>query len=498
MQGAREAQQGGPFLSSEIASARFAGPPKPPPLPRLNVAVQPLPRVNSDPAPAISFSAIISALTFAIDLTEGAVPGHALRTCVLGMRLAQAIQVPRNTLAGLYYALLLKDVGCSANEARMENFTPGAHYPDHENEANRSPLAGFKSILTRILPEDSTLRRQHRERKLSTHLHPTKATMIVLRCERGANIVRKLGLSTTTSDAIYALDEHWDGSGHPWHLGGTDIPLFARICAVAQHLDVYASEHGAAVAMAELRRRSGVWFDPALVDAAEALHAKDVLWAGCLPTEDEERVRRLVMHLEPEAAAGVEPETIDRICEAFADVVDAKSPFTYRHSVGVAEVSVALCEALGLPAENTQLVRRAALLHDLGKLAIPNTILDKRGRLTDAEWLQIVEHPRLTRQILSRIAPFQELAQIAGAHHEKLDGSGYPDKLTADQLSLEARIIAVADCYQAVTEGRPYRASIGHHAAFEMLRRMTPNKLDSDCVAALRWMRLPEPKWLGA
>jgi putative nucleotidyltransferase with HDIG domain len=274
--------------------------------------------------------------------------------------------------------------------------------------------------------------------------------------------------------------------------------LFARILAVAQHLDVFASERGCETAVSELVLRSGAWFDPELVKIAQDLHRRGELWTGCRPADDENGIRQLVLDLEPEASDGVEPEAIDRICEAFAAVVDAKSPFTYRHSVGVADVAVALCDALGVDTERRLMVRRAALLHDLGKLAIPNTILDKTGRLTDAEWLQVVQHPRLTRQILSRIGPFQELARIAGAHHEKLDGTGYPDQLRGSELGLEARIVAVADCYQAITEGRPYRASIGHHAAYEMLKRLTPHKLDAECVSALRRMKLPQAKWLDS
>jgi putative nucleotidyltransferase with HDIG domain len=155
-------------------------------------------------------------------------------------------------------------------------------------------------------------------------------------------------------------------------------------------------------------------------------------------------------------------------------------------------VAEALAAALCLSPERVQLVRRAALLHDLGKLAVPNTILDKSGDLTSDEWNIVVQHPRLTKEILARIDSFAELAEIAGAHHEKLDGSGYPDGLSGSQLCLEARIIAVADIYQAMTEGRPYRAGMSHGEAMRTLTRLAPHKLDSHCVAALDWVRSPK------
>jgi putative nucleotidyltransferase with HDIG domain len=405
------------------------------------------------------------------------------------MRLGRALNVPENQLGALYYALLLKDIGCSANEARIGDVIAGPT-PNHAQPSR------LQKLWKQVIADNALLRRGAKALKLEEPLDRDTAIKIVLRCERGANIVRKIGLSTDTSDAIYSLDERWDGSGSPWHLAGTQIPLLARIVGVAQHLDIFAWERTCAVAIEEMCKRSGVWFDPEVVQVARDLDVRGTLWTGCLPSDDGEAIRQLVIDLQPSHSDGIAPETIDRVCEAFADVVDAKSPFTYRHSVGVAEVAAALAQALDLDPDQIQLVRRAALLHDLGKLAVPNSILDKRGALTDEEWRTIMEHPRLTRQILDRIDAFAELAQIAGAHHEKLDGSGYPDHLQAADLGIEARIVAVADSYQAITETRPYRNSLGHAQAYEMLKRMTPHKLDADCVHALRRMKLPQPKWI--
>jgi putative nucleotidyltransferase with HDIG domain len=178
----------------------------------------------------------------------------------------------------------------------------------------------------------------------------------------------------------------------------------------------------------------------------------------------------------------VQCDEIDMICEAFADVVDAKSPFTYRHSVGVAEVAREIAVTLGLPRARRELVWRAALLHDLGKLAVPNTILDKPGSLTEEEFAIVKQHPRLSREILARIKPFQEMAEIAGAHHERLNGTGYPDNLQQEQLSLEAKLVAVADFYRALVEDRPYRKGMSHRDAMVVLEQAS---LDANCVSAL-------------
>lgn len=359
----------------------------------------------------LSFAEIISALSFAIDLTEGTVPGHAVRSCVLGMRIALELELPGAQLSALYHALLL---------------------------------------------------------------------------DRGAEIALKLGLSTETADAIRRLDEHWDGSGSPDQMRGEQIPLLARILAVAQHLDVFACEHDPHVALQLVCERSGTWFDPALVGVVLMLEREGTLWTDTLPSEDTEATRQLALSLQPDAANGIHAEEIDRICEAFAHVVDAKSPFTYRHSMGVAEVAGEIADALELSHERRQMVRRAALLHDLGKLAVSNTILDKADKLSAEEWAVVVEHPRLTREILARIKPFAELAVIAGAHHERVDGTGYPDRLKGDEICLEARVVAVADFYAALTENRPYRRGISHDEAMSILRQQA---LDGGCVDALERSR---------
>jgi putative nucleotidyltransferase with HDIG domain len=459
---------------------------------------------TNSPAPvAISFSAILSALSFAIDLTEAAVPGHALRTCIIGMRLGQAAGLQGNEVSALYQALLLKDIGCSSNAARMceivggddRTFKLGARLQDWTRPWAPG-IDTIKLLWREVLPSASTLQRLGRIGRIAMTQHHNNQKMIAVRCERGDDIAQKLGLSPETAAAIHSLDEHWDGSGYPNRLRGEQIPLLARILAVAQHLEVFGSERNPKMAMKKLRERSGRWFDPALVKIAVNLDANGLLWQRALPADGSDAARQLVLNLEPDHAEGVGSDEIDRICEAFAAVVDAKSPFTYRHSVGVAEVSTAMAGALNLTPDRLQLVRRAALLHDLGKLAVPNTILDKAGELSREEWDVVVQHPRLTREILARIEPFAELAQIAGAHHEKLDGSGYPDRLTAKDLSLEARIVAVADIYQALTERRSYREGMSHSEAMKILLSMAGQKLDPTCIAALSRVRDPWTVWI--
>ena len=442
---------------------------------------------------------IISAFSFALDLTEGAVPGHALRSCLLGMRLAAELRLEADPTVDLYHALLLKDVGCSSNAARMCQIIGGGDDRavkagvklEDWTKPHQPRLSTLRLLWSNVLPEAGAVRRAGRILRIGATQHKNNEEMIQLRCDRGASIVRKIGLGEQAALAVRSLDEHWDGSGYPGRLKGSAISPLARIMAVAQHLDVFAQECGPERAMAVLRERSGRWFDPEMVRATESLHRRGCLWQDCLPDSSEStevleaKAREAVLARDPREATRLGAAGVDQLCEAFSEVVDAKSHFTFRHSMGVTAATHRIGRQMGLNSERLQFLQRAALLHDLGKLRVPNSILDKPGRLDESERAIIEEHSLLTRKILRRVESFGELANVAGAHHEKLDGTGYPDRLTAAQLPLEARILAVADVYGALTEDRPYRPGYSVEDALRMIERDVPNKLDERCFEAL-------------
>ncbi len=437
-------------------------------------------------------SEIISALTFALDLTEGAVPGHALRSCLLGMRLADTIGMSTPLQASLYYALLLKDCGCSSNASRMYKIVGG----DDRALKSAAKLADWtkplrpdartlKSVWDQVAPGKALPLRTLRMMRIALTQHRNNRVMIEMRCNRGADIMRRLEMDDNAAGAVRHLDEHWDGSGYPEGLKGDSIPLFARLCALAQNLDVFYTEDGPDASIAVARARSGSWFDPELVRAAESLHAGGRLWDYCDPAALE-TTRTAVLALDPRMEAELSPERVDRICEAFAEVVDAKSPFTFRHSLGVANVATEIAEEMGMPPAQVRWLRRAALLHDVGKLSVPNSMLEKPGKLTDEEFAVLRLHPGLSRSILERISTFRDLAVIAGEHHEKLDGSGYPNGLRAEDLSTESRLLAVADIFAALAENRPYRPGFELAKCMSILQVMVPHQLDGSCFEALQ------------
>jgi putative nucleotidyltransferase with HDIG domain len=180
--------------------------------------------------------------------------------------------------------------------------------------------------------------------------------------------------------------------------------------------------------------------------------------------------RRLVFDAEHQFAVVADEARLDAIADAFASVIDAKSPYTSEHSRRVAALAVAIGKRLGFSDAHVTRIRRAALLHDIGKLGVPNSILDKAGALTDSEWAVVREHPAHTLQILQAVPVFQDFAFDAACHHERLDGSGYARGYAADRLSPTARALAVADVADALLAERPYRASLEPEEALRILK----------------------------
>ena len=428
----------------------------------------------------IALSGVIGGLSNALDLTEGEPAGHAVRTCKIGMRLAQALELDSATRSHLFYALLLKDAGCSANSAKMAAlFGADDHVAKRTSKridwAERFPA--FLWSLRTVAPGGSPRARVDRLLAIKREGEVTRALMQA-RCDRGAEIAYMLGLHSQTAEAIRALDEHWDGGGQPRGSRGEQIPLLGRILCLAQTVEIFHADGGLAAATAVARRRSGGWFDPQLVRAFDAIGADMDFWAS-LASDDLSRWEPL------DRLLTADDERLDSIVDAFAGVVDAKSPWTYRHSDRTSVIATSIAASLGAGGDAISDLRRAARLHDIGKLAISNRILDKRGRLTRAEFAKVREHPAISERILERVPSFRHLAPLAGGHHERLDGDGYPRGLAAPELTLPMRMLAVADVYEALTSDRPYRSAKSSDEALDLMRADVPGRLDPESFAAL-------------
>jgi HD-GYP domain-containing protein (c-di-GMP phosphodiesterase class II) len=198
-------------------------------------------------------------------------------------------------------------------------------------------------------------------------------------------------------------------------------------------------------------------------------------------------LQQAIFELEPpQRNTTVDEEYLDDIAAAFAQVVDSKSPYTSGHSERVTLFADLIAEQFGFSEAHRRWLKRAALLHDIGKVGVSNSILDKPGKLDLGEWEAMKLHAVYSETILSRIAAFGALARVAAAHHERLDGKGYPRGLSGDEIELETRIITTADIFDALTAKRPYMAAISVSKALSVMSEMVGTAIDEDCFNALR------------
>lgn len=466
-------------------------------LPQPHAPAQTHQRVCSATPTALLLSEVVAAMTYALDLTEGQPEGHALRGCLIGMGVGAELGLDAQVLSDLYYALLLKDLGCSSNSAKIRHIF-GADDFQVKRSFKAVNLDNLREGTPFVLANAGSAAPLHRRLKhvidVSLGRHGGHAALTQVRCERGADIARQMGFSEATAEAIRALDEHWDGNGHPYRTVGEKIPLLGRILCLAQTTEVFFGQGGPAAARQVAAARSGSWFDPEVVAAFGRAQARAGFWETLQDHDLEARVGKREPH---DRILPTDDAQLDLIAEAFARVIDAKSPWTYRHSERVRRFALGAATqvvgAAALSAGQLRRLSRAALLHDIGKLGVSNLILDKNGKLTEKEFNAIKRHPAYSELILSRVGPFRELAELAGGHHERLDGRGYYRATPATTLAFEVRLLTVADQFEALTAMRPYRKGLNAEAALAIMHRDAGSGVDPAALAALEcFLETPE------
>jgi HD-GYP domain-containing protein (c-di-GMP phosphodiesterase class II) len=432
----------------------------------------------------IPIGELLAALSHALDLTEGAPAGHTLRSCLIAMRIADDIGLGPDDRTALYYAMLLKDAGCSSNAARI---TALFGTDDHVVKPRMKIVDANRKLRLAIETFRNAGGTGGLRSRISHFMGIARGggvtrELIAIRCERGASIARQMGFPEATCNAIRSLDEHWNGAGHPEGLKERAIPLLARIANLAQTVDIFHGAHGVAVTMRMVKDRRKTWFDPQLADVVLKWRRDAQWWSWLLESAPEIEV----MALEPpDPKRAVHGAGFDLVAQSFADIVDAKSPFTYRHSTNVSRWARQIGTKFFTDERDLTRLSRAGLLHDIGKLGVSNTILDKNGPLFDEERTLMQAHPVHTWEILRRVPAFSDFARMASLHHEKLDGTGYPWKVPAEGLDLPARILVVADIFEALTADRPYRSGMPIEAALALLEKDRGTKLDATVLDAL-------------
>jgi HD-GYP domain-containing protein (c-di-GMP phosphodiesterase class II) len=425
--------------------------------------------------PPIRLAEFVAAWSLATDLGTGQPMQHALRACLLAVRLGTLLGIDDETLRDTFYVALLQRIGCTADA-----FELAAWFDDELAAHARTFTIDFarpREVLVDVVRQAGAGRPPLRRlRTVATALATGRQAVpgfFRASCEVAERLAARLGFPGGIQQAVAQVFERWDGRGWPHGLAGEAIALQIRIARLAGDAEVSHRLHGADETIAFVKRRAGSIYDPAIAtrfcrDAIELLAELAVAspWEAALAAE-------------PEPRTCLTENEFDNALIAMAEFVDLKSPYFATHSTGVAALAAAAAEQCALPTATAVAVRRAALVHDLGRAGVPNGIWDKPGPLSDEEWERVRLHPYLTERVLARPPQLARLGALASFHHERLDGSGYHRAVAASALPFPARLLAAADAYHAMTEPRPHRPALSPDtAAAELSHAVAAGKLD--------------------
>ncbi len=416
-----------------------------------------------------------------IDLGFGQPMEHVLRQCLIALRLGERVGLAEEERATVYYTALLINVGCHTDAHEQakwfgDDIALKSTKYDHPLRSLRAAAAGLRTIGAghplmqrfRIGAEFALSGRRDLNRMVEHH------------AELARSLAEQLGLSGAVLDAVGAAYEQWDGKGWPGRLRGEAVPIAARISQLAEFVEVAHRVGGVDGVRVLATKRRGGQFDPRLCDVLVA-DADGIL--ACL---DGIRTWETVVSAEPSLAVVLTGDRIETALEAVATFVDLKSPYFLGHARAVADLVAAAATEMGMAADQAVVLRRAALVHGLGRLGVSNSIWDKRGSLGTGEWERVRMHPYLTERMLEQSPALRFLGAVAGQVRERLDGSGYPRGLPAAALAPSARLLAAADVYQAIREPRPHRDALGPiDAAAELGKEVKEGRLDGDAVRAV-------------
>jgi HD-GYP domain-containing protein (c-di-GMP phosphodiesterase class II) len=433
----------------------------------------------------IRLAELLGVLSLAADLGMGQPMEHVLRQCLISLRLAERMGLGEADREVVYYTSLVVWVGC-----HVDAYEQAKWFGDEtafKADFRHSDFAAATSKPLFMLRHLGAGRPAMERARLGAGFlgdgRRAAEAMLENHWLAADGLAARLGLPQRVRDSVEQTFERWDGKGSPKGAKGEQILLTSRLVALADVVEVFHRAGGAGAAVTVARQRRGTQFDPQVVDLFTGQTAS--LFAGL----DEASSWDAVIGAEPvPGAPGVRlagPE-FDAALEAVADFTDVKSPFTIGHSRAVADLAAQAARLAGLSDQAATLIRRAGLVHDLGRLGVPNTIWDKRGPLSHAEAERVRLHPYLTERMLVCSPALAPLAAVAVQHHERLDGSGYPRGLSGGALSPEGQILAAADFYHSRTEPRPYREACDAGEAASRLRaEARAGRLNADAVTAV-------------
>jgi len=426
---------------------------------------------------------VIAALSLATDLGIGVPLEHGLHSTLIAMRLVERAGIDAATASQTYYACLLFYVGCTANADLADELFGGHDVLTAYGGPARfgSRLQMLAGMMRAMAPpgDASPIRAAKATSRLPRFARVIGAQSAAM-CEVAVMLTDRLGLPADTGKLFAHVDERWDGKGRPARSKRDEIPLAVRIAQVARDAAFQRMLGGVDFAARVIRDRAGRAFDP---DIAGLLTDN----AGrVLGLDDRGSAWDATLACEPSPRMTLEGEAIERALAAMGDFADLVSTYLVGHSRGVAELASTAATRCGLAASEVVAVRHAALLHDVGRVAVPVRVWQKQGELTPDEWEGVRLHAYHSERILSRSPFLAALAPVATTHHERVDGSGYHRGSSGAVLSPAARLLAAADALHAMTEPRPHRDALGPAEAAESLgREARAGRLDPDAVATV-------------
>jgi HD-GYP domain-containing protein (c-di-GMP phosphodiesterase class II)/DNA-binding CsgD family transcriptional regulator len=413
--------------------------------------------------------------------------GHGVRATYIGMRIADRLGLTPAQRVDLFYAELLMDAGCTAWASQTaaailsDDIAARRQFyfltdPSDPRDLLRW-LAGYMAAGERL---DRRLRRS-----IDFAVHGRAFMLEALRntAETAARLARRLDRPPGVQEGLRFAFEQWDGGG-PYERRADTIPLVSRIVYATVFLEVIHQLSGRQAALQLGRGRRGKTLDPDIVDAFLSVSADADFWRGL----EDEAVWDRVRSMEPDSPYRyVDSHNLDDAARAFADFADLKSFFTAGHSRRVADLAKDIAGALSLPPEDVATIGRAALLHDIGLVAVPSFVLHKpTSRLADAEWETLRLHPYYSQRILARVPAFGAASELVASHHERPDGEGYPHGLRGEQIPLGTRVLAVADAFDELTHNGPDGPGLEVGPTLEVVVRGVGSRFDREVVEALR------------
>ena len=421
-------------------------------------------------APAVRRADFLMALAYATDLATGHSRDFALRSCVIGMRLAEIAGFDENTRRGVWHQALLRYIGCNADSHLLATAFGDEIALRRElastDMGNKPELAqvllrAIKRNFSGLPPDELT----HAIERGVAEAMQVAVPILSGHCEVAQRIAERIGLSDEIRENLGQLYERWDGKGLPKGLSGEAVKLPVRIVTLAQEAIALTEAHGFEVMTKMISQRSGGGYEPELA-ALFVTHAQRLMTGLDGPVD-----RATILALEPVPYAILDEAGCERAYLAIADMIDMRMPFTFGHSRAMAALAEAAAKQAGLPAVDVRDARWAAYAHDIGELAVPVSTWMCARALTERETEAIHLHPYHGERALASLGgEGQAVTALVLRHHERLDGSGYHRHARGNDLSPAARILAAAESFQTAREARPHRAAMSDVAAASRLR----------------------------